>query len=206
VLARLAGGTAAEGTEAESRNLFGGDFHLAGADSTARARFADGLRALRDGDGRPVAAAVHDLRAKRSAGYGLPLGPDVVAEEADGFLFYPGGPGAPEIGPLPPLAFSGWHRRLGTFAAVGPAIVPGDVRPLDLEDIPAMALHLLGESIPRRYVHNIPRRAFYDTFFIERPMRFSGDLGEGLRRPGDSPAPALDPAIAEQLRSVGYLR
>ena len=203
VLAELAAGTS---STAESRNLFGGDFHLAGADSVARAAFVAGLRGLEDASGAPVAAHVYDLHDTASRGYGLALGPDVVAEEADGFLFYPGAPGAPELGPLPPMAFSGWHRRAGTFRAVGPAVVPGRIRDTDLEDVPAMALHLLGEAIPRRYVHNVPRQAFYDTFFVERPMRFTGALDEGLRKPGDGPGPALDPAIAEQLRSVGYLR
>lgn len=202
VLERLGGGT--EG--AESRNLFGGDFHLANADSARRAAFAEGLRALRDDAGVPVAAAVHDVRGERVQGFGLPLGPDVVVEEADGFLFYPGSPGGPLVGPLPPAAFSGWHRRAGVFGALGPAIVPGEVRPIDLRDIAAMVTHLTGQSIPRRYVHNIPRKLFDGMFFIERQMLFQGDLAEGLRRPGESAPAGPDPAIAEQLRSVGYLR
>jgi hypothetical protein len=150
-------------------------------------------------------AAVHDVRAEPVHGFGLALGPDVVAEEAEGYLFYPGAPGAPRTGPLPPRAFSGWHRRAGWFAARGHPIVPGRVRALDLADVPAMVLHFLGEPIPRRYVHNMPKALFPSDYFVERPMRFAGDPVEGLRRPGESPAP-VDPAVAEQLRSVGYLQ
>ncbi len=201
VLARLGGGT--EG--AESRNLFGGDFHLASADSAARAAFVEELRGLRTEDGTPVASAVYDVRGEKGPGYGLPIGPDVVADEAEGLLFFPGTPDGPLVGPLPPTAFSGWHRRVGVFAALGPAIVPGEVRPIDLRDLAAMVTHLAGKPIPRRYVHNIPRKLFAESFFLERPMVFTGDLAEGLRRPGETGA-ALDPAIAEQLRAVGYLR
>ncbi len=201
VLSRLGGGT--EG--AESRNLFGGDFHLASADSAKRAAFLEGLRTLRTDDGAPVAAVVHDVRGERAPGYGLPLGPDVVAEEADGLLFFPGTPDGPLVGPLPPTAFSGWHRRAGVFAACGPAIVPGEVRTTDLRDIAAMVTHLAGKPIPRRYVHNIPRQLFAGDFFLERPMVFQGDPTDGLQHPGGAGA-APDPAIAEQLKSVGYLR
>lgn len=202
VLAELGGGDNAAG----SRNLFGGDFHLADADSAFRARFAAGLAALADSAGRALVAAVHDVQAVPVHGYGLPLGPDLVAEEADGFLFFPGIPGGPRLGPLPPGAFSGWHRRVGWFAALGPAIAPGELRPIDLQDVPALTMHILGEPVPRRYVHNIPRRLFPLAYFVERPMRFAGGFREGLRAPGDAPAPAVDPAVVEQLRSVGYLR
>jgi len=56
------------------------------------------------------------------------------------------------------------------------------------------------------YLHNVPRHLFPPTFFVERPMRFDGEVAGGLRHPGESPGPAVDPAVAEQLRSVGYLR
>jgi hypothetical protein len=194
------------GAAAESRNLFGGDFHLASSDSTLRARFAVALAGLRDEAGRPVTAAVHDIRSQPSRGFGLALGPDLVAEEADGFLFYPGAPDAPQTGPLPAGAFSGWHRRAGYFAARGPAVVAGPLRTIDLKDIPAMAMHILGERIPRRYVHNIPRALFPALYFIERPMRFAGGPLDGLAQPGESAAGEVDPAVAEQLRAVGYLR
>ncbi|MFN8177396.1 MAG: alkaline phosphatase family protein [bacterium] len=190
---------------AESRNLFGGDFHLAGADSAARVRFEESLARLTD-EGRPVVAAVHDIRSESVRGFGLALGPDVVAEEADGYLFYPGAPNAPLTGPLPPRAFSGWHRRVGWFAARGHPIVPGRVRDLDLGDVPAMVMHLLGETVPRRYVQNVPKALFPPNYFIERPMRFKGDVQEGLRRPGAFAETTVDPAVAEQLRSLGYLK
>ena len=80
VLADLAGLPAGA---AESRNLFGGDFHLAGADSASRVRFEDRLAHLTDEDGRPVVAAVHDIRTEQMRGFGLAIGPDVVAEEAE---------------------------------------------------------------------------------------------------------------------------
>ncbi len=195
-----------EGAAAESRNLFGGDFHLAAKDSAARTRFAQQLAGLEDDAGRSVVAAVHDIRSKPSRGFGLALGPDVVAEEADGFLFYPGTPAAPRTGPLPPGAFSGWHRRAGYFGARGPAIVAGPLRAIDLQDVPATAMHILGESIPRRYVHNVPRGLFPRMYFIERPMVFSGDPMNELARPVETGGDAIDPAVAEQLRAVGYLR
>jgi hypothetical protein len=189
-----------------SRNIFGGDFHLAQGDSTARREFAAALRSLKDTEGRPVVAQVHDVRGTPSRGWGLALGPDVVAEEAEGFLFYPGTPDAPLTGPLPPGAFSGWHRREGFFGARGRPIAPGALRALDLQDVPAMAMHLLGEAIPRRYVHNIPRGLFPPMYFVERPMKFAGGPLEGLAQPRPSAPGDVDPAVAEQLRSVGYLR
>jgi hypothetical protein len=190
---------------AESRNLFGGDFYLGDADSTARAEFADHVRSLRGPGGEPLVGEVHDTHRTLIRGFGQELGPDVVAEEAEGYVFMPGIAEAPVVVPLGEGAFSGWHRRLGVFGAWGRSIEPGPVRDVDLSDVPALAMHILGERIPRRYNQNLPRRLFPDGAFVERPMRYSGDTRDGFRRPGESPAVGIDPAVAEQIRSLGYL-
>lgn len=192
---------------AESRHLFGGDFYLPGADSTARAGFVSYLEAIRDPSGRSLTSAVYDTRAHDAHGFGLALGPDVVADEADGYLFVPGRPQGSLTLPLEPAWFSGWHRRYGFFGAYGRPIEAGPVRDCMLGDVPAIALHLLGEPIPRRSFQNVPRRLFPDAFFVERPMTYSGEPTEGLRRPRDEAPPAeMDASVREQLRSLGYVQ
>lgn len=203
VMADLADG---DPRPAESRNIFGGDFWLGGAGPDRRASFARKLEALTDPQGRRLVRTVHDTRAQPVRGYGLELGPEIVAEEAEGFLFVPGTAEDPLVGVMPPRSFSGYHRRLGYFAAYGPPIVAGAVRDIDLSDVTAMTMHVLGEEIPRRYWHNVPRKLFPPTYFVERPMRFSGNLTTGLRRPGDRPAGSWDEGVAEQLRSLGYVQ
>jgi hypothetical protein len=86
-------------------------------------------------------------------------------------------------------------------------IVPGPLRDIDLMDVPAMAMHLLGEEIPRRYMQNLPRRLFPLSYFVHRPMRYAGGPSEGLRRPGERPGSASPggDSIEEQLRSIGYV-
>lgn len=192
-------------------NLFGGDFYLADATPADRAALVDALTKLTAPDGRPLVRAAHDLVPSGGRGFGIPLGPSVFAEEAEGFLFIPADESAPLVGPLEPTAFSGYHRRDGYFGAVGPPIAVGEVRPFDLQDIPAMAFHLLGERIPRHYIANIPKRLFPTHYFVERPMLYSGAPTDGLRRPEPnvgSPAgdAAPDAGIQEQLRSLGYVR
>lgn len=195
-------------TLAASRNIFGGDFWLENADDEARGELARGLLALRDPQGRPVVREVHDLRKGASAGHGLELGPDLVAEEAEGFLFVPGaGPGDPLVGVMPPQSFSGYHRRLGYFAAWGPPIVPGAVRDGDLADVTTMTMHILGEKIPRRFLANPARGLFPPTYFVERPMAYTGFPDEGLRKPGErAPAAGVDSSVASQLRALGYVQ
>jgi hypothetical protein len=194
---------------AQGRNLFGGDFYLAES-STREERQAlvelfSGLKYR----GRPLVRAAHDLRTESHPGFALELGPQVYLEEVEGLLLVPRLPGPGLVGPLPYTAFSGYHVREGFFAAYGPAIVAGEVRDLDLQDIPAMTMHLLGERIPRRYLHNVPRKLFPTDFFLERPMEFVGGLDTGLRHPGELASPAgaaaTDAAIEEQLRALGYV-
>ena len=188
-------------------SLFGGEFYLDGLSDEDRETVIRALEAAATPAGRPVVRAVHEPKRVPTTGYGRDLGPDLVAEENDGFLFAPGSAAGALTGPLGSRSFSGWHRRLGYFGIYGRPVVAGPVRDLDLADVPAMAMHLLGEPIPRRYVHNFPRRVFPVSYFLERPMRFSGDVVEGLRHPGErgeSGAP-IDDAIAEQLRAIGYV-
>ncbi len=190
---------------AESRNLYGGDFHLGETDEEGRRAFAEVVGSLTDAEGEPVVREVHDTRDVLVRGYGLELGPDIVAEEADGYLFVPGAKDAPIVVPLPEQSFSGWHRRHGYLGAWGPPIQPGALRDCDLADVPALAMHILGRPIPRRFHQNLPRRIFPDGAFIERPMEYSGRPHEGLRRPGERGTVGIDPAIAEQLNAIGYL-
>jgi hypothetical protein len=204
VLADLGGAVpAAAGT----RNVFGGDFWLGGADSTRRAQVARALQGLRDERGRPLVAQVHDTRSAPTQGYGRELGPEIVAEEAEGFVFVPGNSAAdPLTSVMPARSFSAYHRRLGYFAACGPPVVPGPLRDLDLSDVPAITLHILGEKVPRRYLHNFPRAAFPPTYFVERPMQFSGDPRTELQRPGAEVPAQVDAGVEEQLRALGYVK
>jgi hypothetical protein len=190
---------------ATSRNLFGGDFYLPGADEEARASFAAALANLEDDSGRSLVRAVHDTQAREHRGFGGELGPDIVAEEVEGYLFVPGQADGPLVAPLPPTSFSGYHRRAGFFAARGYPIVAGEVRDCTLPDIPAMSLHLLGERIPRRYTQNVPRRLFPIDYFLKRPMLFEGEPRSGLREPGPAES-RIDPAIEAQLQSLGYVQ
>ncbi len=195
-------------------NLFGGDFYLDGSTREERAALVDALLALTDEKGRKLVRAAHDLVGTGALGLGGPLGPAVFAEEAEGFLFVPGDESAPLVGALEPTSFSGYHRRDGYFGAIGHPIQPGPVRAFDLQDVPAMTMHLLGEPIPRRFVQNLPRRLFPTGYFVERPMSYSGAPRDGLRAPAaagaadDSTAagPAPDEGIREQLESLGYVR
>ncbi|MGH2570684.1 MAG: alkaline phosphatase family protein [bacterium] len=203
--ARVLADLAANGSGvATSRNLFGGDFYLEDRAAESRARVATALSALVGDSGQPLVQAVHDTRAEEHRGWGADLGPDLVAEEAEGFLFVPGEATDPLVGPLPPTAFSGYHRRAGFFAARGRPIVPGEVRDCSLPDVPALALHLLGEKIPRRYTQNVPRRLFPAEHFLKRPMEYVGRPQEGLRKP-DRATFRIDPAVEEQLRGLGYV-
>ncbi len=192
-------------------NLFGGDFYIDGSTKEERASLVAALAALTDEKGERLVKTAHDLVEVTVGGAGTPLGPAVFAEEADGYMFVPGAANGPLTAPLAPGSFSGYHRRSGYFAARGHPIQTGSVRDFDLRDIPAMTMHLLGEPIPRRYMHNIPRRLFPLGFFVERPMTFSGAPGEGLRAPADvrtasESGVAPDRGIEDQLRSLGYVR
>ncbi len=202
ILARAPGGESGVG---ESRNLFGGDFHLADSDSASRREFVTYLESVTDERGQPVARAVYDTRNDVGHGFGLELGPAIVAEEAEGLVFVPGLADGPLLGALSPTAFSGWHRRHGFFGAYGRTIIPGEVRDCDLLDIPAMTMHILGERVPRRYRHNFPRPLFSSTYFVWRPMVFSGRPEGGFRRPDEASEAGVDPAVREQLEALGYL-
>ena len=188
-------------------SLFGGEFYLDASTDEDRRALVQALENLTDNTGRKLVRDAHDMVTKSVRGFGIPLGPAVFAEEADGFVFYPGTPGDSLVRVLDPRAFSGYHRRIGYFGALGHPIAPGPVRDFDLQDVPAILLHLLGEKIPRRYIHNIPRHLFPDAYFVERPMTFSGAPNEGLRSPG-KPGPAVegDGEIRAQLEALGYVQ
>ncbi len=202
---RLLAQIADPGGAASSRNLFGGDFYLERDDDESRDRFAAALAAVTDESGASLVRAVHDTRAQKSRGWGAGLGPEIVAEEAEGYLFVTGEEGDSLVKSLSPTAFSGYHRRAGYFAARGSPIEPGAVRDCDLRDVPAIAMHILGEAIPRRYLHNLPRGLFPLEYFLKRPMSFAGEPRDGLRKPGEA-APRIDPAIEAQLRAIGYVQ
>ncbi|HMB70672.1 MAG TPA: hypothetical protein VKU85_15260, partial [bacterium] len=173
-----------------------------------RGELARGLLALRDPRGLPLVKEVHDLRQGEPRGFGRELGPDLVAEEAEGFLFVPGaGASDPLVGIMPPQSFSGYHRPLGYFAAWGPPISPGPVRDCNLADITTMVMHILGEAIPRRYVSNPPRRLFPATYFVERRMAYAGRPEDGLLKPGERARGAgVDAAVQAQLQALGYVQ
>ncbi len=188
------------------RNLFGGDFYLAGSSTREeRQALADFFSSI-SYRGRRLMQAAHDLRSDSHPGFGLELGPEIYLEEAEGLLLVPRLPGPGLVGPMPYGSFSGYHVREGYFAAYGPAIVAGEVRDLDLQDIPAMTFHILGEPIPRRFVHDIPSQLFPTDYFVKRPMEFTGEPDTGLRHPGEVARPAgSDVGIEEQLRALGYV-
>jgi hypothetical protein len=185
-------------------SLFGGEFYLDSSTLEERRLLVQSLESLTDESGRKLVRDAHDLIPAHGRGQGIALGPAVFAEEEEGFMFYPGAAGDPLVQTLDPRAFSGYHRRTGYFGAWGHPIAVGPVRDFDLQDIPAITLHLLGEKIPRRYIHNIPRRLFPDAYFLERPMAFSGSPNEGLRSPNAAAGSGAE--IREQLEALGYVQ
>jgi hypothetical protein len=188
-------------------SVFGGEFYLDFSTPEERRVLVEFLEGLTDGAGNKLVSDAHDLVTDDLRGHGIPLGPAVFAEEAEGFMFYPGAPGDSLVSVLNPLAFSGYHRRIGYFGAWGHPIAPGPLREFDLQDVPAIVLHILGEKVPRRYIHNVPRRLFPDAYFVERPMTFTGAPNEGLRTPGKpGPGTESDMGIREQLEALGYVQ
>jgi len=187
-------------------SLFGGEFYLDFSTDEDRRTLVQSLEGLTDPAGNKLVRAAHDMVTKDRRGAGIPLGPAVFAEEAEGFMFYPGAPGDSLVSVLDPRAFSGYHRRAGYFGAWGHPIQTGPVRDFDLQDITAIVLHLLGEKIPRRYIHNVPRHLFPDAYFVERPMIFSGGPSEGLRSPAKPAAGENGSEIREQLEALGYVQ
>jgi len=185
-------------------SLFGGEFYLDRATVEDRQMLVQSLESLVDESGRKLVLAAHDMVSLDGRSRGAALGPAVFAEEADGFMFYPGAPGDSLVRTLDPRAFSGYHRRTGYFGAWGHPIALGPVRDFDLQDIPAITLHLLGEKIPRRYIHNIPRRLFPDAYFVDRPMAFTGAPNEGLRSPDAGIETGTE--IRDQLEALGYVQ
>ena len=165
--------------------------------------FRAALEALEHG-GERCFRAVHDLRTRDLRGHAAHLGPVLVPEPADGFTTVPGDLEAPLVaelvGPIRARA-----RRDGYFAIAGPFVEVGPVRDLDLADVPAIVMHRVGEPIPRRYVHNVPRRLFPLDYFVLRPMKFSGTPNDELRAPSASDGP-LDEAVAATVRGLGYVR
>ena len=193
-----------EAVVAGSQNLFGGDFFLEEANDDESREFAEFLARLSSADGRSLVrdvVAVCDLPVR---GYGTELGPDVVAFEAEGFLFAPGRATDPLVTVLPVTAFSGYHRRDGFFAACGPQIAPGARVAVDLHDIPAWAMHVLGEAVPGRYVSDIPTSIFAPALLAARSVSRAGSPTEGFRRPGE--ASTIDSEIQAQLEALGYVR
>lgn len=187
-------------------SLFGGEFYMDFSTDEERRILVESLENLTDGSGQKLVRDAHDMVTKDQRGRGIPLGPAVFAEEAEGFMFYPGSPGDSLVRVLDPRAFSGYHRRIGYFGAWGHPIAPGPVREFDLQDVPPILLHVLGEKIPRRYIHNVPRHLFPDAYFVQRPMTFSGTPSEGLRSPAKPAGAESSTEIREQLEALGYVQ
>jgi hypothetical protein len=190
-------------------SLFGGEFYLDESTRQEREELVRALESLTGDREAKLVRAAHDLITGAEQRPGAFLGPAVFAEEAEGYMFHPGSPGDSLVQVLDPRAFSGYHRRVGYFAAWGHPVRRGPVRDLDLQDVPAMTFHLLGEEIPRRWIHNIPRRLFPDAYFVERPMRFTGAPNEGFRAPNFQGDPAAEDSAGEirrQLEALGYVQ
>ncbi|MDP6530224.1 MAG: alkaline phosphatase family protein [Gemmatimonadota bacterium] len=192
-----------------SRSLFGGEFYLMRKDAEARALFVRHLREVRGPRGNLLFREVHDLAGTPGTGFGQGVGPDVCAIEAEGFLLIPWDPAGPVVVPIPPKVFSGYHRRVGYFAATGPPFAPGARAELNLADISPTVLHLLGEAVPGRYTGRVADHLFRSGCIAARPVVFSGTPTDGLRRPGESRPSGTtgnDRSVEEQLRSLGYVQ
>lgn len=168
-------------------NWLGGNFYLNEATLEEGAEFANVLARTESPEGNRLVRAVHDTRAQPVRGFGLSLGPDIVVEEEEGYLFVSGSETGPLVLPLTPTSVSGRPRRMGYFAAFGPPIVAGPLRDIDLTDVTALTLHVLGEKIPTRYSHNVPRKIFPVNYFVWRPMLETGaPAQDGLRHPRET--------------------
>jgi hypothetical protein len=189
---------------AGSQNLFGGDFFLEAASADDRRSLTQFLDTLATDEGGGLVREAVGVRDRLANGFGAELGPDVVAFEAEGYLFVPGDASDPLVTPLPYTSFSGYHRRDGFFAACGAPIASGARVAIDLRDVPAWTMHALGEAVPERYTSEIPETPFRPEYFAARPIRRRGGATDGLRRPGD--AAPIDESVAAQLEALGYVR
>jgi hypothetical protein len=163
------------------------------------------LETLED-DGRRCFRAVHDLSKQELRGHAASIGPRIVAEPAEEFAIVSGAADSSRLVPIASAGRVGVPRLQGYFAMLGRFVEPGVVRDLDLADVSAIVMHRLGEKIPRRYVHNVPRRMFPLDYFVARPMSFSGRPEDELRRPSSLAPPSGDDGIEAQVRGLGYVR
>lgn len=177
-----------------------------------RDRIAEGVLALRDETGRPLAARVH-RREELYRGPYADEGPDLVVVFADGV----GGTGpAPELagyafdGPISvPVTKgnSGNHRREGVFVAHGDRIRSGSTVSAEIVDICPTILHLLGVPAPADLDGRVLSEAL-DPGCVAAPA----PLPSGDRRPEGGAGVAPDPytdqhrrQVEERLRRLGYI-
>jgi predicted AlkP superfamily phosphohydrolase/phosphomutase len=195
-------------------DFFGGKFiiDVSGPGSeerylSIRKRLIEGLRNLRD----PVhdAPIIDSIYVKQDIYVGpyLSTAPDVLCFEKPGYLFFTL-PKTPDLrlldsGPSPDKAFSGFHRRRGTFGAYGKYVAAG--RPIEarITDIAAIIYSYLGVPAPRDIDGKVPVSLFMDEGAGAFKLVKSDE--PGYRRPTGLGSQDQD-KIEKQLRAVGYIQ
>ncbi len=102
------------------------------------------------------------------------------------------------------LARRGDAAAHGTLILHGTAIQPGDFDEASERDVAPTALHLVGLPRSRELDGNVVEAAFTSAFRSAHPIREVPTYGRRqVTRPSES---ALDPAVLEELKSLGYIQ
>jgi predicted AlkP superfamily phosphohydrolase/phosphomutase len=172
-----------------------------------RKRLIEGLKDLKD----PVlgTAVIDSIYVKEDIYVGpyLSTAPDVLCFEKPGYLFFTL-PKTPDLrlldsGPSPDKAFSGFHRRRGTFVAFGKYVTQGKTIEARITDVAAIIYSYLGVPAPRDLDGKIPASLFRNEEAGALHLVKSNE--PGYRRPTGLSSQDSD-KMEKQLRAVGYIQ
>jgi predicted AlkP superfamily phosphohydrolase/phosphomutase len=195
-------------------DFFGGKFliDVSGPGSeerylSIRKRLIEGLRDLKDPiQGAPVIDSIY-VKEDLYVGPYVSTAPDVLCFEKPGYLFFTL-PKTPDLrlldsGPSPDKAFSGFHRRRGTFGALGKYVAGGSPIEARIVDISAIVYSYLGVPAPRDIDGKLPASLFMDEGAGAFQLVKSNE--PGYRRPTGLGSQDSE-KIEKQLRAVGYIQ
>jgi predicted AlkP superfamily phosphohydrolase/phosphomutase len=195
-------------------DFFGGKFliDVSGPGSeerylSIRKRLIEGLRELKDPvHGAPIIDSIY-VKEDLYVGPYVSTAPDILCFENPGYLFFTL-PKTPDLrlldsGPSPDKAFSGFHRRRGTFGAFGKYVAAGSRVEARITDISAIIYSYLGVPAPRDIDGKIPASLFMDEGAGAFELVKSNE--PGYRRPTGLGSQDSE-KIEKQLRAVGYIQ